>query len=63
MRIAHLLRMARWAHRPPSTRRVILVFSVVAICLVLAGAEWLDLLPEGFGRPPDRQIPKIRALP
>lgn len=63
MRITQLLRMARWVRNPPSTQRVILVFSVVAICLVLAGLEWLDLLPDGFGLTPERQTPKIRPLP
>ncbi|MDH5530899.1 MAG: hypothetical protein OEY05_12765 [Paracoccaceae bacterium] len=63
MRITHLLRMAKWARNPPSTRRVILVFSVVAICLVLAGGEWLGLFPDGFGLTTGRQTPKVRPLP
>lgn len=40
--VRHLLRMARWAKRPPSQQRVILVISVIVICLVIAGIErWI----------------------
>ena len=42
------LRMARWARRPPSQGRVILVLVVVALCVSLAGIEhfwgWPDWL-------------------
>ncbi|MEM6634871.1 MAG: hypothetical protein AAF667_03165 [Pseudomonadota bacterium] len=41
MNLRHLLRMKRLAERPPSNRRVALVFGTIAICLVIAGAEWL----------------------
>jgi hypothetical protein len=44
----HLLRMARWAHNPPSKRRVKLVFTVIAICALLFAVErwigWPDML-------------------
>lgn len=30
-----LLRMSRWARRPPSMRRVMLGLAVVALCLIL----------------------------
>lgn len=56
----HLLRMARWIRHPPSLQRVILVFSVIAVCLGLYAVErwigWPDALsaaPTGrnyFGR-------------
>ncbi len=36
-----LLRMARWARRPPSMQRVILFAVVLVLCLAIAGAEWL----------------------
>ncbi|MEO6298721.1 MAG: hypothetical protein ABIV25_08235 [Paracoccaceae bacterium] len=34
-----LLRMARWARRPPSMGRVKLVLVVVALCLMIVGIE------------------------
>lgn len=40
------LRMARWARNPPSEKQVILVFAIVAVCLVVAGVEWLGLWPD-----------------
>lgn len=42
----HLLKMAKWAHRPPSTKRVIFVFSIIGICLVLFGIEYFIGLPD-----------------
>ncbi|MEZ5779640.1 MAG: hypothetical protein R3E44_14890 [Paracoccaceae bacterium] len=59
----HLLRMARLARNPPSLRRVVLVFSVVAACLAVFGLEWFGVLPDGFGLSPGRQMPKAHALP
>ncbi|HEX9858032.1 MAG TPA: hypothetical protein VGA75_06715 [Paracoccaceae bacterium] len=54
-----LLRMARWAKRPPSWGRVKLVLAVVALCLLLVGIEmiwgwpdWLTLEPRGRGLRP-----------
>ncbi len=41
-----LLRMSKWARRPPSEGRVKLVLGVVAICLVLFGIEWLGFWPD-----------------
>ncbi len=52
MNLTRLLRMARWARRPPSERRVVLVAITVALCLALAGAEWLGLFPEDWGIDP-----------
>ncbi len=42
------LRMARWAHRPPSQRMVILVIAVIALSLGLAGLQHLGLWPDGL---------------
>ena len=56
----HLLRMQRWLRHPPSMRRVILVFAVVALCAAIWGLEhfglWPDWakterVPRGIGRP------------
>jgi len=41
-----LLRMTKWAHRPPSWTRVVLVLSIVVLCLLLAGYEYLFGWPE-----------------
>ncbi len=41
MNFHHLLRMKRYAQNPPSISRVKLVLGVVAICLAIAGVEWL----------------------
>ncbi|MEZ5912025.1 MAG: hypothetical protein R3D84_07225 [Paracoccaceae bacterium] len=35
-----LMRMVRWARNPPSERQVIMVLSIIAFCLALAGIEW-----------------------
>ena len=40
------LRMSRWARNPPTEKRVIFVFSVIAICLVIGLVEWLGLWPD-----------------
>ena len=40
------LMMARWARNPPSTRQVILVFSLIAVCLALWGIEALGFWPD-----------------
>ncbi|SPH17779.1 hypothetical protein DEA8626_01306 [Defluviimonas aquaemixtae] len=55
MNLTQLLRMARWARHPPSRRRVIIVSVAVALCLTLAGAEWLGLFPEHWGIDPGRR--------
>ncbi|MEI4486501.1 hypothetical protein V8J36_09880 [Frigidibacter sp. MR17.14] len=43
-----LLRMRRWLAHPPPASRVWLVVGVIALCLALAGAERLGLVPEGW---------------
>ena len=52
-----IVRMAKWARRPPSLKMVIMVFSIVAIGLLIAGIEhyvgWPDTLtadPKGHGK-------------
>jgi hypothetical protein len=48
MHLTWFLRMARWARRPPSARRVVYVLAVIAVCLILFGIErvfgWPDFL-------------------
>lgn len=63
MNLRHFLRMAQWARNPPSAKRVVLVFGVVAVCLALAALEWTGLLPEGFGLSSGSNKPTIRPLP
>ncbi|WP_369914626.1 hypothetical protein [Maritimibacter sp. 55A14] len=45
--------MAKWAHRPPSERRVKIVLSIIALCLLLGGIEyfigWPDWLTTNGG--------------
>lgn len=59
----HFLRMAQWARNPPSTRRVVLVLGVIAVCLTLAGLEWAGLLPDWFGLSAGDGKLKIKPLP
>lgn len=39
MNLLWLLRMVKWARRPPSARQVKVVLAVVALCLVLYAIE------------------------
>ena len=41
-----LLRGVMWARNPPSEKRVKLVLAVIALCLAIAGIEWLELWPD-----------------
>ncbi|ALI54551.1 hypothetical protein IMCC12053_603 [Celeribacter marinus] len=41
-----LIRAKRWAKHPPSTKRIIFVFGIVAACVVLYLIERAGLLPE-----------------
>ncbi len=57
MNIHWLLRAKRWVQHPPSIKRLILVFAVVAICAAIYGIEhfigWPDwLTAERIGRNP-----------
>ena len=40
------LRMSQWARHPPPMWKVLLVAIVVALCLALAGLQWLGLWPD-----------------
>lgn len=42
----HFLRMAKWARNPPSEKRLILIASVIAVCLVVFGVERLFGWPD-----------------
>lgn len=54
MRMIWFLRMARWAHRPPSAGQVTFVLGIVAAALLLLGVEtflgWPDWLTPDGGR-------------
>ncbi|MDO5528916.1 MAG: hypothetical protein Q4F71_05890 [Paracoccus sp. (in: a-proteobacteria)] len=50
-----LVRAARWARNPPSMKMVIMVFSIIAFALVLAGLEYFDLIPEWAQMEPARR--------
>lgn len=59
MDLRWFVRMARWAHRPPSAGMVRLVLGIVAVALVLAGIEmflgwpdWLTVNSGGSSRMP-----------
>ncbi len=57
MRLIGLVRMAKWARRPPSEARVKLVLAVIVLCLLLFGLErvvgWPEwLTPATNGRGP-----------
>jgi hypothetical protein len=49
----HFFRMAKWARKPPSEKRVKLVLAVIAIALVIFGLERV------FGTPDWMQLPKM----
>ncbi|MEM7732271.1 MAG: hypothetical protein AAF280_05740 [Pseudomonadota bacterium] len=59
-----LFRMAKWAHTPPSTKRVVLVMSILAACLVLYGVERFIGLPEWTQMEPtrDKRLPTHQDL-
>lgn len=59
----HFLRMAKWARNPPSTRRVVLVLGVIAVCLALVGLERAGIIPEGLGLSSGDSKLKIKPLP
>ncbi|MEY3960286.1 MAG: hypothetical protein RIR14_940 [Pseudomonadota bacterium] len=48
MNLTWLLRMTKWARRPPSPARVKLVLGVVALCLALWGIELVWGWPEAL---------------
>lgn len=42
----HLWRLALWLRRPPSARRVLLVFAVISLALLVAAVDHLGLWPD-----------------
>lgn len=58
-----LLRLARWARRPPTPRQAGLFLAVLLICLGLAALEWSGIVPADWGQPTGRALPKPQALP
>lgn len=48
MDIRHLLRMARWARKPPSHQMVKLVFGIIALCICLFVIERYIGWPEAL---------------
>lgn len=41
-----LLRMSHWARNPPSAKRVIVVFAIIAAALAVGLIEWLGYWPD-----------------
>lgn len=56
----HLLRMARWAHKPPSEKRVKRVAVIILICLAIFGAEYFGLWPDALTA---ERAPRIKPKP
>ncbi len=60
MNLMWLLRASRWARHPPSLRKVLLFGGIIALCLGLAGFEylfgWPDWLQVNQGT---RRLPKF----
>ena len=54
MNPAWFLRAKRWAQNSPSMGRVKLVVAVVALCLLIVGAEWAGLVPDWISDRPAR---------
>ena len=50
------LRMARWARRPPSEKRVKLVLGVIALVFALWGVEQLFGWPDALSLDPARRF-------
>lgn len=45
---AWLLRMARWVRNPPSPKKAMLIFGVIAACLLIFGFEYFFGWPEAL---------------
>ncbi|EDQ04520.1 hypothetical protein DSM14862_01386 [Sulfitobacter indolifex] len=41
-----LLRMSNWARNPPSMKRVIVVFAIIAAALAIGLIDWLGYWPD-----------------
>ncbi len=50
-----LLRMAKWARKPPSEARVKLVIAVVVLALAIVGIEWMGWWPDWATAEPIRR--------
>lgn len=57
-----LFRMRRWVDKPPSMRTVIMVFSIIAVCVVIFLAERYGLLPDWMAaeRPHRGRLPPVQ---
>ncbi|WP_170333042.1 hypothetical protein [Ruegeria arenilitoris] len=53
----HLLRMSMLVRKPPSERRVLMVFGIIAVCLIVGGIEYLGWWPEWATSPPQKLRP------
>ncbi|MET4127188.1 hypothetical protein [Roseovarius sp. MBR-6] len=56
MNITWLLRLARWARRPPGPRTVRLWLIVIGIALTIAGIEFFLGWPEALTLEPRRSV-------
>lgn len=48
MNMIWLIRMSKWARKPPSPAKVKLVLGIVAVCFVIWGAELMWGWPEAL---------------
>jgi len=46
MNIRHLLRMSKWARRPPSKQRMILLAVVLSLSLTVYGLDYFGYWPD-----------------
>ncbi|MCF6316479.1 MAG: hypothetical protein L3J30_09405 [Marinosulfonomonas sp.] len=55
----HLLRMSKWARKPPSDARVKLVIGIVVFCLILFAIERCIGVPEWM----QMELPRHQKIP
>lgn len=59
MNLRHLLRMSKWARKPPSDTKVKLVIGIIVICLILFAVErWIGV-PEWM----QMELPRRNKIP
>jgi hypothetical protein len=58
MNLGWLLRMSRWSRRPPSSRQVVMVLGVIALCLVLFAIETIWGWPDALTVTPTQRVPR-----
>lgn len=46
MNIAWLMRMRRWVQNPPSLRRVLMVFAIIAVAIAIYWIEHFGMWPD-----------------